>query len=115
MKRRFSIRSLITTAGIILGGIFAIFMLSNVVMFLSSRDRLPRTTYLGSVDVSGLNLDDAISRTVTLLQTPVTLHYQTSITQLQPGDIDFQLNDVVARLQLQQVLDSHKGLNALPD
>jgi hypothetical protein len=115
MKRRFSIRSLITTAVIILGVIVAIFVLGNVVSFLSSRDRLPRTTYLGSVDVSGLNLDAAISRTVTILQTPVTLRYQTSITQLQPNDIDFQLNDVVARLKLQQVLDSQKGLSALPD
>ena len=115
MKRRFSIRSLITTAGIILGVILAVFVVGNIVSFLTSRDRLPRTTYLGGVDVSGLTLDDAISGTVTTLQTPVTLRYQTSITQLQPSDIEFQLNDVVARLQLQDVLDKHQGLSALPD
>jgi hypothetical protein len=115
MKRRFSIRSLITPIGIILGVIIAIFVAVNVISFFTSRDRLPRATYLGGVDVSGLTLDDAISNTVTTLQTPVTLRYQSSITQLQPGDIDFQLNEMVARLQLQSVLDKHQGLESLPD
>jgi hypothetical protein len=115
MKRRFSIRSLITTVGIILGVGIAIFVVGNVISFLSTRDRLPQTTYLGDVDVSGLGLDDAISRTVTTLQTPVTLRYQTNIIQLQPSEIDFQLNDVVARLQLQAILDGQQGLGSLPN
>ena len=115
MKRRLSVRSLITTALTILGVILAVFLVANVVSFLSSRDRLPRATYLGGVEVSGLNLDDAISRTVTTLQTPVALRYQANIIQLQPADIEFQLNEVVAHLQLQKVLDDHNGLNTLPD
>jgi hypothetical protein len=115
MKRRLSRREAIKTALIILGGILVIFLLANIVSFLTTRNRLPHNSYLGDVDISGMSINEAISRTVRSLDEPVALRYQGDITQLTPGQVEFQVNDVVARLQLEKVLRSQQGLDKLPD
>lgn len=114
MKRRFPIHSLIVPVLLVAGGILAAVLLGNVVSFFSTRANLPAGTLMGGVDVGGLNLDDAVSRTITTLQAPVALRYQSTVIQLQPTDVDFQVNDVVARLQLQQVIDSQRSVSNLP-
>ncbi|MCL5998830.1 MAG: class A beta-lactamase-related serine hydrolase [Chloroflexi bacterium] len=114
MKRRFSIQSAAKTALIILGVIIVVMLVGNLVSFLSTRDRLPHNTYLGGVDVSSLGVEEAISRTERTLQTPIALRYQGNIIQLKPEEVEFQLNAVVARLQLEKVLGANQGLDKLP-
>jgi hypothetical protein len=115
MKRRPAPRSLLRTAIVVVGAILAVVIAGNVVTFLTSRDRLPPDTYMADVDVSSLTIDQAISRTVQALQVPVTLRYQAATHMLQPAEVDFQLNAVVARLQLEKILRDHQGLASLPD
>jgi hypothetical protein len=115
MRRRPSAQSTIKTALIVLGAIVVIVLIGNVVSFLTTRERLPRSTYLGGVDVSGLGVDEAISRTARTLQAPVSVRYQAAIIPLQPAEVEFQLNEVVAQLQLQKVLRGRQGLDHLPE
>jgi Beta-lactamase enzyme family len=115
MKRRLSIRSNIKTALIVLGAIIALYLVFSLVTFLTSRDRLPHNTSMGDVDISSLGVDEAISRTERTLETPVALRYQASIIQLMPDEVEFQVNTVVARLQLEKVLRNYQGLDKLPD
>ena len=115
MKRRLSTRSLIRTALIIVGGIMAALVIGNLLSFLTTRDRLPNNTFVADVDVGGMSIDEAISRTVRTLQQPVALRYQGVIVPLTPNEVDFQINEVVARLQLDKQLRSQQGLDKLPD
>ena len=48
---------------LIAGVIFLLFVIGNVISFLGSRNRLPNDTYFGGLNVSGLGVDEAISRT----------------------------------------------------
>ncbi|MCL4505085.1 MAG: class A beta-lactamase-related serine hydrolase [Chloroflexi bacterium] len=84
------------------------------VSFFSTRDRLPASTYVGDIDVSALSINEAITRTSRLLLSPVALRYQTSIIQMHPADIDYQVNDVVLQLQLDKIIKGQQGLDKLP-
>jgi hypothetical protein len=115
MKRSFSRKSIAKTALIILGAVIILVLIGNTVAFLSSRDRLPHNTYLGDVDVSALSIDEAISRTARMLETPVALRYQGTTLPLTPAEVEFQVNTTVARLQLEKLLSDQQGFDRLPD
>lgn len=114
MRRRPSIRALLENAAVVLAiAVFAL-LIANVISFATSRNRLPPVTRLGDIDVSGLTVDEAISRTATLLQEPVTLTYLSKSTSLTPDAINFRLNDAVAKIQLEAVLARQQGIDKLP-
>ncbi len=115
MKRRLTIKSAVTTALVILGVIVAVLVAGSIASFLSSRDRLPGTTTIGDVDVTGLTINEAVTRTNRLLLSPVALRYQSSIIQMDPASIDFQVNNVVLNFQLDKLLAAQKGFDKLPD
>ncbi|HEY3291675.1 MAG TPA: hypothetical protein VGK87_16200, partial [Anaerolineae bacterium] len=110
-----TIKSGISTALVIVGVIAVALILGNIVSFLTSRDRLPNSTTVGDVDVSGLNVSDAISRTSRILLSPVALKYQSTLIQLDPAAIDYQLNDVVLRFQLDKVIADQRSISKMPD
>ncbi len=115
MKRRLTVKTALKT-GLTLGGIIiAVVIIGILVSFFSTRDRLPNNTRIGDIDVSALKVDEAITRTNRLLLSPVALRYQTSIIQMNPADIEYQVNDVVLRLQLDSLLKKQQGLDKLPD
>lgn len=101
-------------AGVLGLGIVA-FVAANLITFAGARGQLPPETSLGEVEVSGLNPDQAISRTLTALRQPVILRYQNEIIPLQPADVDFAVNETVARLQLDQVARRYAGWDNLPN
>ncbi len=114
MRRRLNIRTLVENA-VVIGviGIVAL-LIANLISFFSTRSLLPPGSRLGDVEISGLNVDDAISKTVTSLATPITLRYQTSTRDVTPEEVEFRINTVIARLQLQPVIDAQTGLNRFP-
>lgn len=114
MRRRFLNRSTLENAAVVSVILVFALLIANVIMFISSRNRLPPATRLGDLDVSGLTVDEAISATVRSLQQPVTLRYLDQSTELAPSAIGFRLNEPVARLQLEEVIAKQQGLDKLP-
>lgn len=114
MRRRISTRTLIENGAVIGVVVLIAFVLVNVISFATSRGRLPPETRLAGVDVSSLSPDEAISRTVAALQAPVALSYLGRPIELLPDDIEFRLNDAIARLQLDELIGRQQGLDKLP-
>lgn len=114
VRRRFSVRDAAQFAAGVLGLGIVAFVVANIVAFAGVRGELPPETSLGEVEVSGLNPDQAISRTLAALRQPVILRYQNEIIALQPADVDFTVNETVARLQLDQVVRRRAGWDNLP-
>lgn len=114
MRLRPSARALIENAAVFAALGLIVFVIANVISFISTRSVLPPETRMGEVEISGLTLDDAISKTVTSLQAPVTLRYNTQEITLDPASVDFRLNRVVAELQLREMIDNQQGIGQLP-
>jgi len=91
--------------------VLALVLLGNLIAFATSRDRLPRETYLADIDVSGATINEAINRAQRALQAPVSLRYQTVSLTLSPAQLDFKLNETVARLLLEGVLKRNQGFD----
>lgn len=115
MKRRLTPGSVLKTVLIIAGAVIAAVLFANTIAFFSSRDMVPDGTSMSGVDIGSLSINEAISRTTRALQAPVALRYRDAIIQLPPAQVEFQLNDVVARLQLSKVVDSKRGFDQFPD
>ncbi len=115
MKRRLTIRSTITTILVIFSVIVIALAVGSIASFLSSRDRLPGATFIGDIEVSGLTINEAITRTNRVLLSPVALRYQATIIQFDPTSIDYQVNSVVMRFQLEKLLAVQRNLDKFPD
>lgn len=111
MRRRASPRSMIGMGGIVAAAVLALTLLGNLIAFATSRDRLPRETYLADIDVSGATIDEAVSRVRRALEGPVSLRYQTVSITLSPAQIDFKLNEIVVRLLLEDILKRNQGFD----
>ncbi len=114
MKRRIAARQGVELAALAVLAIAAIFIGANAVTFVAERNRLPATTFISDIDVSGLNADDAISRTVRALSEPVALNYAGEAISLDPGSVEVRLNQAVARLQIDQILRQKQSLDQFP-
>ncbi|PJF47560.1 MAG: hypothetical protein D6709_09095 [Chloroflexi bacterium] len=114
MGRRFLNRSTLENAAVVSAILIFAILVANVIMFISSRDRLPPETRLGDLDVSGLTVDEAIGAVTRALRQPVTLRYLDQRIELEPAAIGFRLNEPVARLQLEAVIAGQQGLDKLP-
>lgn len=114
MRLRPSARALLENAAVFAALGLIVFIVVNVISFISTRGALPPTTHLGDVDVSGLTPDDAISKTVNALSATVTLRALTQEVKLDPAKVDFRLNRVVAELQLKEMIDAQQGIAHLP-
>lgn len=84
----------------------------NAVSFVADRNRLPATTMIADLDVSGMTPDEAISLTTRSLSAPVSLTYQGESIVLDPAAMDVRLNQAVARLQIDQILRQRQSLSA---
>ncbi len=111
MRRRASPRSMFKIGAMVAAAVLALVLLSNLIAFATGRDRLPRETYLADIDLSGATISEAISRVQRALQAPVSLRYQTVSLVLSPAQIDFKLNETVARLLLEGVLKRNQGFD----
>jgi hypothetical protein len=107
-------RTLVQGAIAVAGLALVVILAANIIAFITSRNQLPPHTRLADVDISRLTTDQAISKTLTALQQPVALKYQDNIIPLQPESVGFQMNEVVARLQLEQIIRRQQGLDKLP-
>ncbi len=107
-------RTILENTAVIAGLGLVVFIIANVISFATSRNVLPPETRMGDVNVTGLTIDDAISKTVTALQSPVTLRVITQEVPLDPAAVDFRLNRVVAELQLRELIDAQQGIGELP-
>ena len=114
MRRRFLNRAVLENAAVILALLVVAVLLANVIAFVASRDRLPPETRLGDMDVGGLTVDEAIEATVARLREPVVLRYGDQSELLRPEAIGFQVNELVARLQLEALIAGQQGLDKLP-
>jgi len=114
MRRRFLNRSTVENATAIAVLLVVAVLLANVIAFVTSRGRLPAETTLGDMDVSGLTVDEAIEATIARLQEPVVLRYRDQSELLMPEAIGFQVNELVARLQLEALIAGQQGLDKLP-
>ncbi|MEO6061855.1 MAG: serine hydrolase [Thermoflexales bacterium] len=114
MKRRIAARQGLELAALAVLAIVVIFLGGNAVSFVADRNRLPATTFISDIDVSGLNADDAISRTVRALSEPVALSYAGEAISLDPGSVEVRLNQAVARLQIDQILRQKQSLDQFP-
>lgn len=114
MKRRIAARQGVELAALAVLAIVVVFLGGNAVSFVADRNRLPATTYISDIDVSGLNADDAISRTVRALSEPVALSYAGESISLDPGSVEVRLNQAVARLQIDQILRQKQSLDQFP-
>lgn len=115
MKRRIAARQGVELAALAVLAIVAIFLGANALSFVADRNRLPATTYISDIDVSGLSADDAISRTVRALSEPVALSYAGEVVNLDPGAVEVRLNQAVARLQIDQILRQKQSLDQFPN
>jgi hypothetical protein len=107
-------RTILENTAVIVGMGLIVLLIGNVISFATSRNVLPPETRLGDVDVTGLTIDDAISKTVTALNMTVTMRYGGEEIALNPAAVDFRLNRVVAELQLREVIDAQQGIGQLP-
>jgi hypothetical protein len=107
-------RTILENTAVFAGLGLIVFVIANVFSFATSRGVLPPETRMGDVNVTGLTIDDAISKTVTALQAPVTLRAITQEVPLDPSAVDFRLNRVVAELQLRELMDAQQGIGQLP-
>jgi len=117
MRRRFHVRTFVENTAVIGGVALIVLVVSNIIAFSSTRTLLPPGSRLGQIDISGITIDDALSKTVAAIDAPVTLHARQGVSvslALRPGDVDFQLNPAIARLQLQAAIDRQQGLIHLP-
>ena len=111
MRRRTSRVSWIKFGLIAVALVLALVLVGNLIAFATTRDQLPRETYLAEIDVSGATITEAISRTQRALQAPVSLRYRNTPLALAPVQVDFKLNDAVARLLLDGILRRHQAFN----
>lgn len=91
--------------------VLALVLIANLIAFATSRDRLPRETWLADIDVSGATVDEAVARAQRALQGPVSLRYRSASLTLSPAQVDFQLNETVARLLLEGILRRNAGFD----
>ena len=115
MKRRIAARQGVELAALAVLAIIVIFLGGNAVSFVADRNRLPATTFISDIDVSGMNADDAISQTVRALSEPVALSYAGEAVSLDPGSVEVRLNQAVARLQIDQILRQKQSLDQFPN
>jgi hypothetical protein len=114
MRRRLSARTLLENTAVIAGLVLLALLIANLISFATTRDRLPPETRIGDIDVSGLTADEAISRTATTLQGPITLRFLDQQSELTPAGVGFRVNDAVARVQIDALLARQQGLAQLP-
>ena len=117
MRRRFNLRIVVENAAVIGGVALIALLVGNLISFSNTRALLPPGSRLGDVDVSGITVNDAISKTVTALATPIALQARDAVSVsrvLPPSEVDFRLNDTIARLQLQPAIDRQQGLSHFP-
>jgi hypothetical protein len=115
MKRRIAARQGVELAALAVLAVVALVLGANAVSFVADRNRLPASTYISDIDVSGLSAEDAISRTVRALSEPVALSYANEAASLDPASIDVRLNQAVARLQIDQILRRKQSLDQFPN
>ena len=108
-------RSVLRPALLIIGLAVLIYVGAQVISFLNLRDRLPRNTYFADLDVSGQTVTDAISRTAVVLNGPITLELQSQQIPFAPAEVDFRLDDVASRAQLDEIVQDNSGLERLPE
>ncbi|MCS7062091.1 MAG: serine hydrolase [Anaerolineae bacterium] len=111
MRRRPSPKSTFKLGSMVAAAVLALVLIGNLISFAATRDRLPRETYLADVDVSGMTVPEAIERVQRALQAPLTLRYQTQVLTLVPAQIEFKLNDAVARLVLERIVRRNQGMD----
>ena len=114
MKRRASESAVAATVVGVAAAALAVGLIVSLFGFGRTRNLLPRGVYLGEVNVGGLTIDQALTRTVSALNEPIILRYQNQVVPMEPRMVDFSVNDAVARLSLQQLLAKQQGLAAYP-
>lgn len=114
MKRRSSGGSIAATLVILAGVALAFGFLVGIVTFGRTRNLLPRNVYIGAVNVGGLTIDQAITRTVSALNEPVILRFKNQVVPMEPEKIDFVVNDAVARVALQQLIAKQQPVAMFP-
>lgn len=114
MRRRPTFRSTLTSLLALLGAVVILILVVNAIAFQNVRTHLPVGTKLSGVDIGGLTVDDAISRTVTAFQTPITLRYQSNGVTLTPEQIDFRLDEDAVAAQLIALVEQGSSWSNLP-
>ncbi len=72
--------------------IAAIFIVYQLVQYSVSRSNYPPEMSIGGVPVGGLDPQSAAQRLLQVYSTPIEIHYNDAVIDLQPGLIGFQLN-----------------------
>lgn len=114
MKRRFSVRQPVELAVWAVLLALAAVLAANAATFVANRNKLPASTFVADIEVSGLTMDEAISQTARALSAPIALSYQAETVSLDPAQIEVKLNQAVSRLQLDQILRRKQGLDQFP-
>ena len=114
MRRRPTFRSILRSLVTLIGVAVFLVLLINAIAFRTSRSVLPNGAHIADLDLSGLSPDDAISRTLKTLQSPVMLHYQDNAITLTPNQIDFVTNETALKSQFDLLIQEQSSWNNLP-
>ena len=113
-KQKLTLRSMISP----LIGLFCVvglgWLLVKYAQFNQSRTLLPSNVAIGEVNVGDLGVSEAVSRTANTLQQPIILRYQNETIPVTPEMLEFSVNPVILRLQLDQLIDQQRGIGRFP-
>ena len=113
-KQKLTLRSMISP----LIGLFCVvglgWLLVKYAQFNQSRTLLPSNVAIGEVNVGDLSVSEAVSRTANTLQQPIILRYQNETIPVTPEMLEFSVNPVILRLQLDQLIDQQRGIGRFP-
>ena len=114
MRRRSTFRSTLVSIVTLLGVAAFLVLLVNAIAFRSARLMLSKGTQVADLDVSGLSANDAISQTVKIIQSPVTLRYLDNSITLTPEQIDFVTDETALRAQIDTLIQQQSTWTNLP-
>lgn len=95
-------------------GVLGLLLLLGLWRFYATADQLPQNVYLGDVNVSGLTREQALARVNAILKEPVILRHSGQTFPIIPGNVGFTVNEGVANVSIQLVLDAKRGLARFP-
>ncbi|MCW1969378.1 MAG: class A beta-lactamase-related serine hydrolase [Anaerolineae bacterium] len=113
-KQKLTLRSIIRFLLVL--SVFAgfVWLATKFAQFNQSRSTLPSGVSVAGVNVGDLSVSDAVSRTANVFQQPVILRYQGETIPVTTEMVEFAINPMILRLQLDQMVEQNRGIGRFP-
>ncbi|MDW8054998.1 MAG: serine hydrolase [Anaerolineae bacterium] len=112
--KRYALRTALENLAVVGALALAALLIGNLIAFATSRNRLPPQTRINDLNVGDMTVDEALLRLNTIMRTPITVRLVDDAETLLPTAIQFQVNEVALRVQLQALVERHSRMDAFP-